>query len=468
MLVSNYYLRDSIVRLNSLSNNITKTNERFKKVEKEIPEEAIQEFKNKFYGIAIDMLNALEENIFALDHYTMVEQFRNTKEKILNSQKQVRDAEDPEEIAEVINGITADYKDFEYDYLNTYNFRYGYRDAYGAYEECEIEEIFLQMFGKQFKTPNNRTIHILDARPRFGDNMRAFKEVIENPVVTYGAAVPERNAYRAKQVFDKVALGIYKGSLISNEVFDVMLIQPTISLDTQNDRLIVKRERDLIRDTIKYLRPGGYIALILPYFRFHKDICLTLSKYFDNVQVRKFSGSSFDKTGAIFVSARKKEDKEINEETYKALRYLYNLDKVKNIISEPFEDVMLPEEETSVRYFRGSILDVDEIKELFDNSPSMKEFWKEQKVEKLSEHDVHPLLPFNTGQLGLILTSGVLDGIVDEGNGYYHVVKGRIVKKTDANRDVNGEVTEMELTETTSNRVEINVMLPDGTHKVLA
>jgi hypothetical protein len=96
----------------------------------------------------------------------------------------------------------------------------------------------------------------------------------------------------------------------------------------------------------------------------------------------------------------------------------------------------------------------------------MSTFWNDQKIQTAEENAKNPLLPFNTGQLGLVLTSGCLDGIIDEGNGYSHIVKGRVVKKTEKENDNIGE--DIELTETTSNRVEINVIMPDGTHKILA
>ena len=89
-----------------------------------------------------------------------------------------------------------------------------------------------------------------------------------------------------------------------------------------------------------------------------------------------------------------------------------------------------------------------------------------QKVEKLDETIKNPLLPFNIGQLGLVLTSGCLDGIVEEGDGYSHLIKGRVSKQTiEVETEKNNNI---EITETTVNKVEINVLLPNGEFKVLA
>ena len=97
----------------------------------------------------------------------------------------------------------------------------------------------------------------------------------------------------------------------------------------------------------------------------------------------------------------------------------------------------------------------------------MDNFWKNQSIEKLSEAAKQPLLPFNIGQLGLVLTSGCLDGIIDEGDGHCHLIKGKVSKKSDIERNYNDN-SEVEVQETISNRVEINVVLPNGEFKTLA
>ena len=102
-----------------------------------------------------------------------------------------------------------------------------------------------------------------------------------------------------------------------------------------------------------------------------------------------------------------------------------------------------------------------------DNLIAPLNFWKEQNIDDLNQ-EKHPLLPFNVGQIGLVLTSGFLDGVVDEGNGFYHAVKGRVVRKIDSDNEIRAESNSIEVNETTTNRVEINAFLPDGTYKKLA
>ena len=108
---------------------------------------------------------------------------------------------------------------------------------------------------------------------------------------------------------------------------------------------------------------------------------------------------------------------------------------------------------------------MEELYDIVETSGVLDEFFETQKVEKIGESTTKPLLPFNIGQLGLVLTSGCLDGIIDEGDGHYHLVKGKVSKKSETTREVSDGV--LEESETISNRVEINVLLPNGEYKIL-
>ena len=90
-----------------------------------------------------------------------------------------------------------------------------------------------------------------------------------------------------------------------------------------------------------------------------------------------------------------------------------------------------------------------------------------QKIKKTDEDIRKPLLPFNIGQLGLVLTSGCLDGIVEEKDGNCHLIKGRVSKQV-IQTETNIRQGLNEVTETTVNKVEINVLLPNGEFKTLA
>lgn len=90
-----------------------------------------------------------------------------------------------------------------------------------------------------------------------------------------------------------------------------------------------------------------------------------------------------------------------------------------------------------------------------------------QEIHSISSKKQRPLLPFTIGQIGLILTSGFLDGIIDEENGFKHVVKGQVKKYVENDAQVESQKNKLNISETIGNRVEINIFLPDGTYKEL-
>ena len=80
--------------------------------------------------------------------------------------------------------------------------------------------------------------------------------------------------------------------------------------------------------------------------------------------------------------------------------------------------------------------------------------------------DTQPLLPFNIGQVGLILTSGKSDGVVEEPGDRFHVIKGRTIKYVE---HLQGSMTSDEdRVDKISNRVQINAFGADGLFKEIS
>ena len=206
------------------------------------------------------------------------------------------------------------------------------------------------------------------------------------------------------------------------------------------------------------------MLISVPYFRLHKDFCSFIARYFKNVSIIKDS-KHFDSNQTIYIIGQKDTHRVIDGEIYDRLRRCCNPDNIPSADSD-INHYDLPIEKGQLSIFKGSMIDENELLNIAKNSGCMNDFFNEQKVSKLSDSSIKPLLPFNIGQIGLVLTSGCLDGVIDEGDGYCHLVKGRVVKTEDCVREVvDGEVQEKV---THSNKVEINVLMPNGDYKTLA
>ena len=82
-------------------------------------------------------------------------------------------------------------------------------------------------------------------------------------------------------------------------------------------------------------------------------------------------------------------------------------------------------------------------------------------VDSYSNQDTRrPLIPFSPGQLGRVLVSGDIDGIIDEGDGCYHVIKGSVYRNPTTTTEEDGTIS----TEKTTYNVatSVTVMLANG------
>lgn len=448
MLTSQWILQDGISRLKNLNKLIKEKSD-------------VEPFKPRLYGICYDMASAAEELFFNINSY----RHREIKEVVLNAVKNVRATNDGLEIKNNIAEILAMFdenENFGHDTIGDFSSnKYNAITSYKKIGSNNIEQIM-----KAIKL-TNRTITILDPRCYNGDNLQSIKTQINNSV-TYGIEQEASIADVARTVVDKIAKGPFAGSKISNDAFDVIFFEPNISwnFSVQTNKFL-KQEKMSFNHVIKYLRTDGIMIFVIPYYRLHKDVCVALAKNLHDVQVRRLSGDDFNDKGLVAVMGIKSSKKDIDEESYRTLRKLHTIDELPLLRTTPFEQYTLPKEAIEIEVFRGSILDMEEMKSICNNSGCIDAFWKSQEVEKLSENAKQPLLPFNVGQIGLVLTSGCLDGIVDEGDGNAHVIKGRVSKKSNKESDMldNGSI---EINETISNRVEIHVVLPNGEYKILA
>lgn len=275
---------------------------------------------------------------------------------------------------------------------------------------------------------------------------------------TYGLEGRNSIHREARDVLNRTIKGEISGSKISNDVFDIMHIAPEISWKSEygvTGNLLEKREKSTLRNCIKYVRKDGILIYTIPCTRLTKDMAFIFSKLLKDVQILKASvpnGLPY-----IHVIGKKAITKEAKEDVY---TYLRNID-IKNLPTH-LSDMKYNLASGGIKtpeLFRGSVLDEAELNNLIEHSGLYDSFWEQQELD-INKKEINPLLPFTMGQIGLVLTSGCLDGVVEEYQGQYHAIKGMVtkIKNTSNSRADNNETS----IETISNKVQINIMTPDG------
>jgi hypothetical protein len=438
MLFAMFIIKDRRNRLNALLKNIKND------------QEDLSSEKGRFNGLVYDIVLALNEFKYRTED-NRYDHLSETCLRFLNSVAQTETGEDMKDFIEVLlNNL---------DEINT---DIGINSNYGKYEF--INPRIIQNIMPRINV--SRQFTIFDSACKDGYLLKEAKEYNKNAML-YGLEFNNSRAEEAKTFADRIIKGELKGSRISNDAFDIVYCIPEIKSlldENMNYSAVIKVEKTAIANMLKYLRLNGIFMLAIPYYRMHKDICNMLAKQLTNVSIVKGIGNDENK-GLIYIIGQKCKALDIDEEIYESLRKCYNYNNVKYIHELEIKNMTLPSTTSQIELFKGSVLDTDELLNIVQTSGCLDAFFTKQKVDKIHENTVRPLLPFNVGQIGLVLTSGCLDGIIDEGDGHYHLVKGRVSKKKNINRQASNGV--IEETEIISNRVEINIILPDGDFKTL-
>ena len=380
--------------------------------------------------------------------------------------------EDWSEIKRTLENIPATVLTQYIKDLTVYDLTFEAKQQHYDYTSSTIlDDDDLKILGRSFQTQSNRPINFLDARCKNGYNANEIKKYSTVNINFYGMEKDPSDANNAKsrECFTKIAKGGLNGSKCSNDVFDVALLFPTLQYTaelTPMQTLRPRREIEEFRQVTKYLRQDGLLLLILPYYRLTSQFCTLIAKNYNNVSIGKVK--KWDDL-LMIAGTKKVDDKEPNEDIYNLLRQVSLVKPWQQTQDElKIDEYILPPDLLEVSLFRGNVLDDEDITDIINDSNLYNSFINKQTNILESTEDQQPLLPFNIGQIGLVLTSGCLDGEIEELEGQYHVIKG-MVKKDIITEEVPTERRGDTETRTTHvNKVQINVITPDGTIKTLA
>ena len=469
-------MTESIYSTNILKKNIERLNTMEKSIKKFVDGESVKyNFDTLFYNlkdIFANIYNSLSESAYFnyndCDNYNY--QLQSFIEKIMSFET-LENKENCEKVLEIIeytkNILSSnDIKrliDSSSPYISELEFTYFTTD----YNQTDFGTIFLKDFFKNIKS--DRELNVLLYANQHPANVDAILE--DKRANLYCALLDSRCYYRHKKdSIKRIILGAKGKTMITNNCFDVVFgIVPT-QLMTRNVNVTNPYDYDYVSKLVSYTAPNGIISLIMPAFRLTKNICSFLSKYLKDVEIYKIKYNNNKKKIVIITGIKKDSDFEVDPEIFNKLRYYHMLrpSYFYDIWDGTEREFSISYPLQEVKMFRGSLISDDDINEMFEESEANNEFWKNQHQELISEYRKRPLLPFNIGHLGLVLTSGCLDGVVEEKDGYSHLVKGRIVKvKNKEELDVDNGSIGITIEETTSNQVEINLFLSDGTYKSL-
>ena len=328
--------------------------------------------------------------------------------------------------------------------------------------DTEIQDMTVLNFFNYIKY--DRPLNVLVYNIHHRQTLAALGVAIKNKF--YHVSTGSSFYCRKEDYIEKSILGGAGRCMITNNVFDVVIGYVPSQVELTNPNVANPLDYEYINRMVAYAAPNAPMVFIMPMFRLTKNICSFMSKYLRDVEIY-----ALPRTKKICAIVARKNDgnAEVDEDIFAKLRYYqiqYAEFEYKKWEGNEREFVV-DWEKPIIKYFRGSLISDEDIADMYNVSDAVTNFWKNQKQELLSDYHKRPLLPFNIGHLGLVLTSGCLDGIVQEDETHSHLVKGRIIKVKNKEEILDSAGVTATLEETTSNQVEINLFLSDGSYKSL-
>ena len=267
-----------------------------------------------------------------------------------------------------------------------------------------------------------------------------------------------------RSCMERCALGPSDSYKVQNKAFDLIYTRALTKVSYYNHEGAPASAESPITKEMKrlwrYLAPGGVLLMLVPKFVMRQKERTIASSFYELLGNKRVK-AEYENLDMRLLVLRKGvviADEE-KEATYQKLTEMQESEATLGSILEHAFDKAPAYDVGPVRLFKG-----EEQDKLILEIALEKSTLKVSKM-KTSQHAIEPLLPLKKGQIGQIIASGRLNGVIDEGDGFKHVISGRVIKGTRRTFKENYDDPEHAYEETTTlrnNLVEINALGGDG------
>ena len=267
-----------------------------------------------------------------------------------------------------------------------------------------------------------------------------------------------------RSCMERCALGSPEHYKVQNKAFDLIYTRTLTAVSYySNEGAPASAESPVTKELKRlwrYLAPGGVLLMLVPKFCLRQKERTIASSFYELLGNKRVSTmyENLDmrllvlRKGVVIEEAEK-------EATYQKLTAMQKSDAALSDILKHAFDKAPSYDLGSIRLFKG-----EEQDKLILEIALEKSTLKIGKT-KTVQHAIEPLLPLKKGQIGQIIASGRLNGIIDEGDGYKHIISGRVVKGTRRTHKEDYDDPEHAREEDKiirNNLVEINALGGDG------
>ena len=219
--------------------------------------------------------------------------------------------------------------------------------------------------------------------------------------------------------------------MLRNQAFSLLYLNPPYDWSVRNDEVSAseRHEKIFLKDTIKYLMPGGVLVYLIPQARLDKTIAKILAYRFDDVRVFRFPDKEYRAFKQVVVFGVLKKKPELDD---RLIQYLTDVGQSKAIIhsieNANCDYAVLPS--PAIKNFLFRTIRIDpieleiEIKKFGLNAKINQMVWPMSLSEKIK-----PIMPLRHGHLAQLLACGMMNGVVFDKDGANPLVVKGITRK---------------------------------------
>lgn len=233
-------------------------------------------------------------------------------------------------------------------------------------------------------------------------------------VRTHGIELDAYRAAEAREILDDVIQGNAFDTHAPVESFSMIYLNPPYDFEIgegKNKRM----ERLFLEHVARWLKPGGMLVFVVPYDRVY-DCRGTLTTQFRDKAIYRLTApeSVTYKQVVLFGVRRSRQERErvtdraVNEGNWKLQQLTRSYDAIPPLPDEPDRQYAVPPAPPARLEYRGLPLDL--IEDLLDHSPAWRQAQRITHAPKTA-FSGRPLTPLHKGHVGLLCTSGLLNGV---------------------------------------------------------
>jgi tRNA1(Val) A37 N6-methylase TrmN6 len=252
-------------------------------------------------------------------------------------------------------------------------------------------------------------------------------------VIAHGIELDAYRAAAAREVLDGVIQGNAFDTHAPVESFSLVYLNPPYDFEIgegKNQRM----ERLFLEHVARWLKPGGVLVFVLPFDRVYDCRGILTTQFRDKAIYRLTAPESVAYKQVVLFGVRRSRqererltDRAVSDGNWKLQQLTRVYEQIPSLPNEPDRQYAVPPAARVKLEYRG--LPLDQIEDTLDSSPAWRQAQRITHAPK-AEFSGRPLTPLHKGHVGLLCTSGLLNGVFAEGSDR-HVAYWESVKVVD-------------------------------------